>query len=245
MEISYTSLHALMTCEYSYYLRYIKRVPIKESSASVFGTAVHRAIKIGYDNNLSRDAWAGVFKREWVALTAKKDIVYYGDNDYLKKLKKGAEMITDYYDTFVKDHQPPQMLEFFFGRDKMVKVGSHTIIGVFDQVDADDNVVDYKTGKVTTQSKLDLDLQFTVYSYAYRQLFGKEEHGLTLRQLNTMKDLTTLRSEKDFGVFVEEVNKVSKRLKGKLFVRNLDRDCENCYFLEECLGKRKQFWWGK
>jgi len=44
MQISYTALHSLMECEYSYFLRYIDRVSIMESSASVYGTAVHRTM---------------------------------------------------------------------------------------------------------------------------------------------------------------------------------------------------------
>lgn len=241
MQISYTGLHSLMQCEYSYYLRYIKRVPILESSASVYGTAIHRAIKIGYDNNLARDEWSKVFKSEWVSLTSKKDIVFAYDNEYLKKFKDGQQMLTDYYDTFVKKAKnPPKMLEYFFGRDQAVMIGNHVIIGVIDQVDAKDRVIDYKSGAKPTQAKLDLDLQFTIYSYAFRQLFGREEGGLILRHLGTMKDLKTKRTEDDFELLIEEVDKIEKRLKGKIFVRNLGRECANCYFIEHCLGKERK-----
>ena len=234
-------LHSLMECEYSYYLRYVARVPIKESSASVYGTAIHRAIKIGYDNDLPRDDWAKVFKSEWVALTAKKDIVYYNENEYLKKFKDGQQMLLDYYDIFVKkEKKPPQMLEYFFGRDKAVTLGNHVMIGVIDQIDAKGKVIDYKSGVKPTQAKLDLDLQFTIYSYAYRQLFGREENGLVLRHLGTMKDLKTKRTEDDFELLKEELDKIEKRLKGKIFIRNLGRDCANCYFIEHCLGKERK-----
>lgn len=240
MEVSYTLLHSLMECEYSYYLRYILRVPIKEQSASVYGTAVHRAIKIGYDNNLARDDWGKVFKSEWVALTAKKDIIFYNEYEYLKKFKDGEQLLLTYYDMFVKRKKPPQMLEYFFGRDKAVALGNHVVIGVLDQIDAKNNVIDYKTGAKPTQAKLDLDLQFTIYSYAYRQLFGRKENGLILRHLGTMKDMKTTRTEADFELLEEEVDKVERRLKGKIFVRNLGRGCASCYFIEHCLGKERK-----
>ena len=227
-----------MQCEYSYYLRYIKRVPILESSASVYGTAIHRAIQLGYDNNLARDDWGKVFKSEWVSLTSKKDIVFAYDNEYLKKFKDGQQMLIDYYDTFVKNTKnQPKMLEYFFGKDKVVTLGNHTIIGVIDQIDAKDRVIDYKSGVKPTQAKLDLDLQFTIYSYAFRQLFDRKEKCLVLRHLGTMKDLVTERTEDDFKILTEEVDKIDKRLKGKIFVRNLGRDCATCYFIEHCLGK--------
>jgi len=242
MEFSYTALHSLMNCEYSYFLRYVLRVPIKESSASVYGTAIHQTIKLGYDNDLPRDEWANVFRQQWMELTSNKDIVFANEGEYLKKFKDGAQMVTDYYDKFVKRHKAPQMTEFFFGRDQAVTIGDgHLLIGVLDQIDAKNRVIDYKSGVKPTKNKLDLDLQFTVYSYAYRQLFGKKESGLVLRHLGTMKDLVTTRTEDDFAVLEEEVNKVAKRLKGKLYLRNLDRSCDNCYFIEHCLGKERSY----
>jgi len=240
MEISYTMLHSIMECEYSYYLRYVERVPIRESSVSVYGTAVHRAIKIGYDSNLVRDDWAKIFKREWVALASNKDIVFANEDEYLKRFKDGQQLLLNYYDTFVKKAKNPQMLEYFFGKDKIVTLENHTIVGVLDQIDAKNRVIDYKTGAKPTQMKLDLDLQFTIYSYAYRQLFEREESGLILRHLGTMKDMKTERTEDDFELLKDEVDKIEKRLKGKLFVRNLGAGCANCYFIEHCLGKERK-----
>ena len=213
-----------------------------ETSASVYGTAVHKAIKIGYDNDLARDDWAKIFKQEWIIATTNKDIVYFSEHDYLKKFKDGQKLLLNYYDTFVKNAKnPPSMLEYFFGRDEPIAIGNHNIIGVFDQVDNNRTIIDYKTGVKTTQAKLDLDLQFTLYSYAYRQLFGQEENGLVLRHLGTMKDMVTKRTESDFEILEEEIDKIDKRLKGKLFIRNYGRDCVNCYFIEHCLGKERKF----
>jgi ATP-dependent helicase/DNAse subunit B len=69
MEVSYTMLKSFMDCEYSYYLRYIKRIPIVESSASVYGSAIHRTIKQGYENNLDKDDWVKLFKVEWLMVS--------------------------------------------------------------------------------------------------------------------------------------------------------------------------------
>ncbi len=240
MNMSYTAIHSLMQCEYSYYLSYVERVPTVESAESVDCTAIHRAIQVGYENNLAKEEWAQIFKKEWVELTAKKDVVFYGEGEYLKKFKDGQQMMRDYYDKFVSKKKPPQMLEFFFGKSNPVMLGSHKLVGVFDQVDARDNVIDYKSGAKPTQAKLDHDLQFTVYSYAYRQLWGKEENGLFLRHLGTMKDMETTRTEEDFEVLEGELDKIEKRLRGKVFIRNLGRECANCYFVEACLGKERK-----
>ena len=241
MRISYTGLSSLMKCEYSYYLRYVKRVPTKESSASVFGTAIHKTIYTGYTNDLERDDWAKFFANEWISSTAGRDIIYYSANDYMRRLNKGKEMAVDYYDTFVKGRKKPIALEHFFGRDTVVSLGNHSFIGVIDQISAGNKVIDYKSGAKPTKNELEFDLQFTIYSYAYRQMFGKDETGLALRHLGTMKDMPTTRTESDFTMLSDEMDKIEKRLKGKTFIRNLGRDCSRCYFVEHCLGKTVDF----
>jgi RecB family exonuclease len=246
MEISYTGLHSLMNCEYSFFLRYIKHVQIVESSASVYGSAIHHTIKAGYDNNLPREAWAETFKAEWLTLTKKPNIIYTGEGDFIKKFADGQEMVTKYYDKFFKKaKEPPIAIELFFGRDNKVAIGNNILIGVFDQIDSEGTIIDYKSGVKPTKAQLDLDLQFTVYSYAYRQLFNKEEKGLSLRHLPTMSDITTTRTDEDFALLKEEVDKAEHKVKSKTFMRNIGRDCATCYFLKECLGKEKKFGYWK
>ncbi len=241
MEASYTKLHSFFSCEYAYKLRYIDRIPIKENSASIYGSAVHKAIKIGYDNKLPREDWAKVFKQEWMSLTSTKDIIFFGENDFLNKFKSGQVLVTNYYDTFVKKSKPPLETELFFNRERGVLLGKHLLVGVIDIIDSKNRIIDLKTGKKPSQNGLDLDLQFTVYSYVYRQLYKKEENGLILRHLGTMKDMPTTRTEKDFLILLEEVDKIERRLNSKsgIFIRNLDRGCADCYFLKECLGKER------
>lgn len=241
MEVSYTMLKTFMDCEYSYFLRYVQRVPISESSASVYGTVVHRTIKDGYLNQLDRDEWIKVFKNDWLATTAIKDIIYYDDNDYLRRLKEGQKVVGKYYDKFVVGKPTPPYIEYFFSRSVGVKLGEHTLIGVFDQVDDEGRVIDYKTGVKPTRNQLDFDLQFTVYSYAYRYLFGKSEKDLVLLHLNTGTEITTSRTQKDFDVLLVEIDKIAKRINStNTFIRNINRRCGDCYFLEACLGKSRQ-----
>ncbi len=240
MELSYTMLKSLMACEYSYYLRYVKHVPVQEGSATAYGTAVHQTIKIGYENQLERDDWAKIFKKEWLNQTSTKNLVFNDDQDYLKKFTTGQELVLDYYDKFVKKAKPPKQIEMFFGRDVKVEMGGHVLVGVFDQISAKDIVIDYKTGAKPTQADLDCDLQFTIYSYAYRQIFGKEEAGLALRHLGTMKDMVTTRTQADFDMLAGEIAKLEKKLKQQEFLRNLSRDCSYCFFLKACLGKERK-----
>lgn len=229
-----------MGCEYAYYLRYVRRVKTIESSASVYGTALHKAIKVGYDNDLEKDEWVKTFKNEWVIITnSKEGIIYSGDKDYIQKLRAGQDIIANYYDKFVKDKPKPLETEYFFSKKKGIKLGKHIVVGVFDQIDTEGRVIDYKSGVKPTKFQMDLDLQFTIYSYAYRKLFGAEEKELVLLHLPTCSEIVTNRTDDEFKVLESEVDKIEKSIEKDFFVRNLDRGCATCYFLEECLSKKK------
>ncbi len=241
MELSYTMIQSFMKCEFSYYLRYVKRVPTLESSASAYGTAVHYTLKTGYDNDIDKDGWVKIFKQEWFAITSSRDLVFYSSSDFATKLKNGQELVADYYDKFVKGMPPPKATELRFGRKEGLTFGGHTLVGIIDQIDSNNQIIDYKTGAAPTQTELDLDLQFTIYSLAYRLLFGEDESSLVLRHLTTMRDLITSRVLGDFEVLEGEIKKLESKMATDSFLRNLGRDCANCYFLEACLGKEKKF----
>lgn len=240
--LSYTKMKSLMDCPYSYYLRYIKHVPTLESSYSVFGTTIHETIHLGYENKLPKDDWVKLFKQEWVAEVASKDVVFHSEGEYLAKFKEGQQIVGDYYDSYVAKPRvkPPQSTELSFGRNPVVKIAGHTLVGKIDQITDDCKIIDYKDTPKPTQAQLDFDLQFTIYSYAYRYIFGKEEKALVLRHLGTMKDLTTTRNQKDFDMLESEVNKMESFIKQGNFIRNLGRNCERCYFLGACLDKERK-----
>jgi len=238
-DVSYTMLHSLMHCEYMFYLRYVERVSLVESSASIYGTAVHKTIKLAYDNDLSESDMVSVFRKEWIQLASGKDIVFLNEKDYLNKLLAGQKLVSEYHKKFIKGTPKPKKVEYFVGRKDGIKIGKYNVVAVFDQITHDNMIVDLKTGVKPTQNQLDLDLQFTMYSYAYRQLYGEEESGLVLRHLGTMKDLVTTRNDHDFEILLNEVDKIESKINSNVFLRNLDRDCNRCYFLRHCLGKEK------
>jgi len=240
MELSFTAIKSYMDCPYSYYLRYIKRIPIVESSSSVYGLVLHKSIKLGHDNGYSRDEWAKLFKSEWIiAAASKNNMVFIDENDYIKRLQDGQKIITDYFDKYVNNEPAPLQVELRFTKKDKVTIGKHYLVGAIDQIDSNERVIDLKTGSKVTQAHLDLDLQFTIYSYAYRKLFNKEESGLVLRHLGTCSDLVTKRTDDDFKVLAVEIDKMDSAIKKDIFVRNLSRNCADCYFLEICLGKTR------
>jgi CRISPR/Cas system-associated exonuclease Cas4 (RecB family) len=181
-----------------------------------------------------------IFKSEWLITTSSKEnMVFMDEGDYMKRLVDGQKIITRYFDKYVKNKPAPLQVELRFTKKDKVIIGKHYLVGAIDQIDNSQRVIDLKTGSKVAQAQLDLDLQFTIYSYAYRKLFNKEESGLVLRHLGSCTDLITKRTESDFKILDAELEKMEAAIKKGVFVRNLGRNCSTCYFLEVCLGKER------
>jgi CRISPR/Cas system-associated exonuclease Cas4 (RecB family) len=220
-----------------YKYRYILRGRLKENVPMMFGSALHNAIKIGYDYELERPDWLKVFKREWIMSAKKNRDVFSSESEYIDKLKEGQAIIGKYYKGFVEGVKPPIAIESKF---RKIPIGNHTVLGIIDQISGDRAVIDYKTGyRVPSNSEMALDLQFTMYSYAYRHIYQEEESALILRNIRMNKDVYTQRTEKDYKLLESIMNGVSKAINAQLFYRHIGWGCQHCSFYSNCLGKIK------
>jgi ATP-dependent helicase/DNAse subunit B len=241
-ELSYTKISTLMDCEYKYYLRYVERVSTPTGSALVFGSALHNAIKAAYESGLDREGWIKVFVNEWKTLTSIEDVHFLYENEYMARIKEGKKIIGDYYDKFVADSTfSPKHLEFRFTKSDGIKVGDFFLVGAIDQIDSANNIIDLKSGTKPVAFTLDYDLQLTIYSYVYRKLFGEEEGGLIIRHLGTSADMPAgKRTQKDFDILEEEIDKFGSKVKSGIFLRNIGRSCAYCQYAKKCLGIEKK-----
>jgi hypothetical protein len=241
-ELSYTKLSTMMECEYCYYLRYVERVKTPTTSPLVFGSAVHNAIKTGYEtNNLDREGWEKLFVHEWKVLTSIEDVNFSYDREYFARLKEGKKILGSYYDEFSSVTPAPLYTELRVTRTDSIKVGSLYLVGSIDQIDHENNIIDYKTGTKPIGFTLDFDLQLTFYSYIYRKLFGEPEKSVMIRHLGTMKDMpASPRTERDFSILEEEIAKFEKKIKSTSFLRNVGRSCAYCSYSNICLGRERE-----
>jgi ATP-dependent helicase/DNAse subunit B len=240
MEISYSKLDSILSCPYKYYLRYIKKVKSKDSTATLYGTVLHNVVRLGYDNNLEEDDWVMLFKKEWMIQASARPDLFKESDDFGKKLVSGQEIISNYYNRFVVGNPPPKETEMRFSKEDNILVGNHYLVGIIDLIDHDNVVIDLKSGNKPSQNEIDFDLQLTFYSYVYRQLFKKKEKGLAIRHFNTTSDIITTRDKKDYDVLLEEINKVDKIVENGVYHRALGRSCNFCFYSDECLGKVKK-----
>jgi len=108
-----------------------------------------------------------------------------------------------------------------------------------------DGIVEVKTSSRSTNSHdVDASLQLTMYSWAYRQMYGKAEETLknvTLIKTNTPKlQITeTRREEVDHEVLMALVRQVIRAVKKKVFYKNPNTryGCRFCVYHNICQGE--------
>ena len=102
---------------------------------------------------------------------------------------------------------------------------SRDILGKIDLI-SDDGVVELKTSaRSVNQRAVDTSLQLTLYSWAYRMIFGHEEKSLkTIALLKTAKSsiqtIETCRTTEDHSRLMELISQVIRAVELRVFYRN-------------------------
>lgn len=155
----------------------------------------------------------------------------------------------------------PFAVEFPFSvfapsRNDVILVGSIDMI--VKTKDEEWLLVDLKTGigapTKTWQDQFPFhhDFQFTVYSWAFRQIFKKKEAGIIIYPLNYYTNqqtgeredreaIFTLRTEQDYQDLVELLEFFIACVEKSIFPKYYGPHCKECDFLEICDRKRKLF----
>jgi len=159
-------------------------------------------------------------------------------------MKLGERILRNFYLKH-KNRLKPAEVEFAFGRkkDDIVKIGDHEIAGVLDRVDKLEKrvgelnpgyyITDYKTDKKSPYTEdfafnLHRHPQFSLYSAAFRTIFGEEEQGTFYYHLREGKRFITHRSEKDFDYIKELLDHVAEGISNDKFTPFYGFHCSFC-----------------
>lgn len=156
-------------------------------------------------------------------------------------MRVGDDILKRFYERH-KDKPKPFAVEKSFGRkkDEPFKIGDHLITGVFDRIDNIDGkwyITDYKTDKSSPEKDsfiLHRNLQFTLYSYVFRELFGFKEEAILYYHLRSGGVFKTHRSEKDFDYLKLFLDEVAEGVSNDRFVPFYGFHCKFCKFKAAC-----------
>jgi len=140
-----------------------------------------------------------LFESEWNSTEAQ-----FKDGEKEQMLERGSALMAMFAEQFADIK--PQSVEKSFRLPLISPSGvflQRDIVGVMDCI-ADDTIIEYKTSaKSSSQKDADESIQLTLYSWAYRMVFGKPEKAVKLVVLVRTRNpkiqvFETQRSEDDY-----------------------------------------------
>ena len=185
VELSHNKIDEYLTCPSRYRYNHVLHVPTRLHHAIVYGSAIHRAIRLYTTGKLSgrpvalpqlRDAFRAGWRSEGF-LTERHEQL---------RMQEGLEALENFFEHAESESGEPIQVEqrFSFSKDDV------RIVGVFDRVDQREDgiaIIDYKTRAIGSQLEADKltrdSLQLALYAIAYEQLFGVLPSRLELQFL--------------------------------------------------------------
>ena len=173
-----------------------------------------------------------LFESEWNSTEAQ-----FKDGEKEQMMERGCALMTMFAEQFAD--VKPQAVEKSFRLPLISPSGvflQRDIVGVMDCI-ADDTIIEYKTSaKSSSQKDADESIQLTLYSWAYRMVFGKPETSIKLVVLVRTRNpkiqvFEKQRSEDDYIAAFHVMSDVIRAVDLKVFYRNTaNHSCESCVY---------------
>lgn len=256
MELSLDQIHTYLHCPTEYDFKYEKKLSQEEPDSIKYKKAIHKTISYLYFNAMGgylpsakqmKDKWATIWQeakeeqRDLSDILLKERLYQTRRKDTTDKhIVQGMELIHNFYHYNKDNHGIPIAVDHEF----RVPIAGVTVTGNFELIrESIDKlsptrfieIVDFKTGNEATDMFLvNNDLNLTIMSYAFRNLFQAKEDRLTYNYLKTGKEIYTSRTDKHFDRMKAIVEGVAEGIANKRFYPRQTFMCKTCPFKDTC-----------
>jgi len=237
-----------LQCPLQYHFQYEMGIAWEKTpSAVLFGGAIHKGVEQinkGLMNGGIDIAMAKTeFTATWKDGTSENEIAWKEAPSDL--YQKGGQLLELYADE-MKDQKPTEVELPFRLPIVDPKTGLFIVqrdfVGKIDAIFTDDTIIEIKTtGRSPAQQEIDQNLQITLYSWAYRMLYGKPEKTIKVVNLVKTKEpkiavIETQRTERQHSWLIATVFQVIRAIEDKLFYPNPigGFGCFNCQYQRHC-----------
>lgn len=244
--ISPSQITTYLACPRKFAFRYVERLPPAwKSAALAFGSAVHSALEVFHQRRLDGDTpepndIAAAFRIDWAAEAA-GDLKLKDGENMLALAELGEALVRLY----VAEHAnlAVQAAEWPFevplADPETGEVLGPTLRGVLDLVLAGDELVEIKTAaRAYAQNQLDVNLQFSAYAFAYRQIVGRDPKFSVVGLIKTKKPridrYPVTRTVVDDHRFVRIAAAVARAIEVEAFPPNPSWMCTDCEYGPVC-----------
>ena len=239
MRLSYSAINTYQSCPLMYKFSYIDNLPTKPKPKMEFGNFLHKTLQFILDDRYHLPTLAETVR--FYAENFDKS-VFSTEREAQNYFENGLKIVETFYKE-IQEKTPPVMTT----EEKFVlPIGKHQLAGIFDRIDkhSEDTfeIVDYKTGKVPDQQKIDKDLQLTTYDWAAKTKWPQiKDLKLTLHFLGPNIKLSTSRDKSHHQQLEEVVSKTAEKIEKGEFEPRPNSLCNYCDYQEFCPLMKDKF----
>jgi putative RecB family exonuclease len=233
MRLSYSSISTYENCPAKYRFQYESKLPTKPSPALSFGDSLHQTLHRFHNRPVP--VAPGLAELNEMLESVWVPEGYADASEEATYLAHAFQVLEQYHAENAPNYVIPAALEHRF----QIEIEGVTVSGVIDRMDripgGGYEIIDYKTNrKLPPLSRINDDLQLSIYYLAAKEVWGIEPERLTLYFLLPGQRLTTTRTEADTDQLRRRIATVAERIEAERFEPNENPLCGWCDFQQVC-----------
>lgn len=232
-KLSYSQIDSYKTCPYKYKFRYLYQLPSPIVHQTSFGTSVHSTLNQFYKRlqksaPVSKDLLKEIYENNWLGLG------YQSKAHENKRKKSGWECLEKFYEQNSNPWIVPKYLEKGF----TLKFGQVSFSGRIDRIDRLEDgsfeVIDYKTGKLKSDTKLEKNMQLSLYALACQTVLAIPLSKLSLYYIESGQKISVGRSKLKMDDFKDELSEIVEHMQNSEFEPTPGFVCKFCEYRLLC-----------
>ncbi len=216
------------------------KIPQRDHHALTFGNTVHNCLQTFHQFEMAGQkpdltTLLHIYEKKFIP------IGYDSIEHKNQRFEHGKKCLTSYWQKFEKQFEGKRItLEKSF---RIPLFDNVFLRGKIDRVDELPNgeleVIDYKTGSLKKQDKVDKDKQLTIYAMAASNLFGKIPELLTLYFIDDSKKISSSRTQKQIDKEKEKIIETVNNIREGNFTAKPGMMCQYCPYNQFCPMAKK------
>jgi len=247
--LSQTRINMYLRCAKQFEFRYMKGLMYRPSGAMILGGAWHQALEINYSQkkeshqDIKTSEMKEIFSDRFDTKVKNEDVNF--EDDKPSEIKDVGLQVTEMHHKEIAPKVQPTHVEMPF---TIPLTEENDLHGYIDVIHDEELIIENKSAKTTPNDQaVANDVQLTVYSKAYRHVFGKKEKGIrkdiaVKTKVPKMVSKFTERDDNSFDILLQIAHGIEAGIKIGSFAPNPNGwHCspKYCGFWDLCMGKKK------
>jgi RecB family exonuclease len=227
--ISYSRINTYLFCPYKYKLIYLDDIRIPLNADITFGHIIHKTLEQFHNKQqYSYNNLLELYNTTW------KNDGFIDVQQIFEYYIRGKIMLKYYYKSFCRSTSKVLFVEKQFTSN----IGKYEFVGIIDRIDEYKTrmyeIIDYKTHlNVWSQSKVDDDLQLSLYAYACKNIFNLRPNRIAIYFLSKNVKVYTSRTEEAISKAIKLALEIAEDINIDKFEPNT-RQCKFCELQPTC-----------